>query len=274
MPDSSPRASVPVEVTVTTADRLQRLMDLAWPAPETVAIGGWRARFADGVTRRANSVLPNADPADVDAAITAVERAYAERGLPPTFQMTPGARPSDLDSRLADRGYRVDAPTQVLVADAATNPARLATDASMADAATNSARLATDALVTDEPDEAWMDLWWLVDGRGDGAARAVARTILTGVPGRYASIADEQGLAAVGRLALVDDWAGIYCMAVRPDARRRGLGAAMLRALANAASGRRLWLQVMVGNPAARALYASAGFTSAFTHHYRVRDAM
>ena len=258
MPDSSPRASVPDEVTVTTADRLQRLMDLAWPAPETVAIGGWRARFADGVTRRANSVLPNADPVDVDAAITAVERAYAERGLPPTFQVTPGARPSDLDSRLADRGYRVDAPTQVLVADAATNSASLTTDAS----------------VTDEPDEAWMDLWWLVDGRGDGAARAVARTILTGVPGRYASIADEQGLAAVGRLALVDDWAGIYCMAVRPDARRRGLGAAMLRVLANAASGRRLWLQVLADNPAARALYASAGFTPAFTHHYRVRDAM
>jgi N-acetylglutamate synthase len=185
MPGSPPRASVPDDAAVATADRLQRLMDRAWPAPESVAIGGWRARFADGVTRRANSALPNADPVDVDAAITAVERAYTDRGLPPTFQMTPGARPSDLDSRLADRGYRVDAPTQVLVADAATITARLATDAS----------------VTDEPDEAWMDLWWLIDGRGDGAARAVAHAILTGVPGRYASIADEQGLAAVGRLA-------------------------------------------------------------------------
>jgi N-acetylglutamate synthase len=258
MAGSASRPSISDGRAVTTVDRLARLMDRAWPAPETVAIGGWQARFAEGVTRRANSVLPSAQPPDVDAMITAVERAYADRGLPATFQMTPAARPSDLDSRLADRGYRVDGPTHVLVADAETIPARSATDVS----------------VTDEPGEAWMDLWWLVDGRGDGAARAVARTILTAAPARYASIADEQGVAAVGRVALLDGWAGIYCMAVRPDARRRGLGAAMLRALAGAAGGRRLWLQVLADNTAARALYASGGLTPAFAHHYRVRDAM
>jgi ribosomal protein S18 acetylase RimI-like enzyme len=258
MPGSASRPSIPDNRAVTTADRLERLMDQAWPALETVAIGGWQARFADGVTRRANSVLPNVQPPDVDATITAVERAYANRGLPATFQMTPAARPSDLDSRLADRGYRVDGPTHVLVADAETIPVRSATEVS----------------VTNEPGDAWMDLWWLVDGRGDSAARAVARAILTAAPALYASIADEQGVAAVGRIALLDGWAGIYCMAVRPDARRRGLGAAILRALAGAAGGRRLWLQVLADNAAACALYASVGFTPAFAHHYRVRDAM
>jgi len=79
MPGSASRPSVPDDCPVTTPDRLERLMDQAWPAPETVAIDGWRARFADGVTRRANSVLPGAQPPDVDATITAVERAYADR---------------------------------------------------------------------------------------------------------------------------------------------------------------------------------------------------
>jgi ribosomal protein S18 acetylase RimI-like enzyme len=223
-----------------------------------MAIGGWQARFADGITRRANSVLPDAEPADVDAAIAAVERAYAERGLPPTFQMTPVAQPSDLDSRLADRGYRVDGPTRVLVATGRMSPPRPRANTT----------------VSDEPSEAWMDLWWLVDGRGDSAARAVARRILTGVPALYGSIMDDNGVAAVGRVALFDGWAGIYCMAVRPDARRRGFGAAMLRILGGVAGGRRLWLQVLADNVAAHALYASAGFTPAFAHHYRVRDAM
>jgi N-acetylglutamate synthase len=243
---------------VIAAERLERLMDEAWPAPETMSIGGWRARFAAGVTRRANSVLPHVEPADVDATITAAERAYADRGLPTVFQMTPAAQPSDLDSRLADRGYRLDAPTHVLVADADAVPAGSFSGAELAD----------------EPTEAWMDLWWLVDGRGDRAARAVARAILTGAPARYASIVDDQGVAAVGRVALLDGWAGIYCLAVRPDAHRRGLGGAVLRVLAGIATGRRLWLQVLADNAAARSLYTSAGFTPAFTHHYRVRDAM
>jgi ribosomal protein S18 acetylase RimI-like enzyme len=172
--------------------------------------------------------------------------------------MTPAAQPSDLDSRLADRGYRLDAPTHVLVADADAVPAGSFSGAELAD----------------EPTEAWMDLWWLVDGRGDRAARAVARAILTGAPARYASIVDDQGVAAVGRVALLDGWAGIYCLAVRPDAHRRGLGGAVLRVLAGIATGRRLWLQVLADNAAARSLYTSAGFTPAFTHHYRVRDAM
>jgi ribosomal protein S18 acetylase RimI-like enzyme len=258
MPGSGRRRSVPDAAAMTTTDSLESMMDRAWPAPESMSIGGWRARFADGITRRANSVLPDAEPADVDAAIAAVERAYAERGLPPIFQITPAAQPSDLDSRLADRGYRVDGPTRVLVETGRVSPMRLRAD----------------AIVSVEPSEAWMDLWWLVDGRGDSAARAVAHTILTGVPALYGSIMDDNGVAAVGRVAPFHGWAGIYCMAVRPDARRRGLGAAMLRMLSGAAGGRRLWLQVLADNGAAHALYASAGFTPAFAHHYRVRDAM
>ncbi|MHB8295872.1 MAG: GNAT family N-acetyltransferase [Acidimicrobiales bacterium] len=100
----------------------------------------------------------------------------------------------------------------------------------------------------------------------------MARRIITACPSLYASIRDTSGTAAVGRLALVEDCGGIYCMAVRPDARRRGHAMAVLRALLEQASHlsiARVWLQAVAGNRRARALYARAGFIDASTYHYR-----
>ena len=67
-------------------------------------------------------------------------------------------------------------------------------------------------------------------------------------------------------LRTVADEAEILTLAVRPDARRRGLGARLVRegGVAAAARGaRRLFLEVAEGNAAALALYARAGFVGA-----------
>jgi ribosomal protein S18 acetylase RimI-like enzyme len=125
-----------------------------------------------------------------------------------------------------------------------------------------------------------MDLWWAVDGRAGYGARAVARRILTTGPALYASGRDERGAMAVGRLALVGQWGGIYCLTVRPDARRRGYAMAVLRTLLEHAAGRgvrQVWLQVVADNTAARALYERLGFIECSGYHYRTlvaRDAL
>jgi len=64
----------------------------------------------------------------------------------------------------------------------------------------------------------------------------------------------------------VADEAEILTLAVRPDARRRGLGAELVaRGAADAAArgATRLFLEVADDNDAARALYARAGFEEA-----------
>jgi ribosomal protein S18 acetylase RimI-like enzyme len=60
-------------------------------------------------------------------------------------------------------------------------------------------------------------------------------------------------------------------MAVRPDARRRGLGSVLLRGVLAGAGVRRCWLQVREDNPAARAFYARTGFRAAVRYHYRTQ---
>lgn len=242
---------------------LDDLIRQGWLPLRSVPVDGWVVRLAEGITQRANSVLPISAPHDLEATLDQVEKLYRDNDLATTFQLSPAAQPENLDLILARRGYELRSPTLIQVA---------AVDEVLSNLpeATGSRT----ASVEPEPDEEWMDLWWSVDGRGGADARAVARRILTAGPALYTSIRDADGVVAVGRLALVDDWGGIYCMAVRPDARRRGHATEVIRALLEAAierGVRNAWLHVVAANQGARALYEGAGFATASRYHYRTR---
>jgi GNAT superfamily N-acetyltransferase len=236
--------------------RFDRLVAEAWPAPHIERLAGWRLRYAGGVTKRANSVLPLGDPGDLPAAIDGAERFYAARDLPAVFSIGDGACPG-LDDVLAARGYEVADPTLVMTADLSRPSVRVDANDDVASS------------FSDLPSKSWMDLWWSVDGRyADG--RDAARRILTGVPASYVQCAD----LAVGRGVAQGEWYGIYCMAVAPHGRRRGLGRAVLRTLledGRRQGARRAYLVVIERNAPARALYEREGFLAAGRYHYRVR---
>ncbi|WP_405145796.1 GNAT family N-acetyltransferase [Sphaerisporangium sp. NBC_01403] len=234
---------------------LDDLVHRAWPAPYQEELDGWVLRHADGVTKRANSVLPWATPDDLDRAVDAAEKFYAERGLPCVFSMGPRAAPG-LDELLAGRGYRAVDETVCMVASTAGEPA------------------AHDVEILGRPSEAWLTAWWAVDGRFGQDGLAAAGRIVRGVPASYAAVGRDGGPVAVGRSVLQGGTLGIYCMATQPHARRQGLGRSVLRALlahGRARGASKAYLVVVASNLAARAMYASEGFTPAGGYHYRVR---
>ena len=239
---------------------LDRLLRAGWPAHTEVPVDGWIARLSSGVTQRANSVLPLAAPTDLAATLDRVERLYRAHGVTPSFQIGPNAQPAHLDEALAERGYQAGSHASIEIA---------AVDdvlAALADADPAQVRISS------EPDADWMDLWWSVDARGDDTAKAVAHGILTAGDALYAVRRDEHGSSAIARLALVEDWAGLYCLAVRPDVRRTGQAGAIIRALLEQARDqgvRHVWLQVLADNHGARALYRRLGFHPAAEYHYR-----
>lgn len=78
-------------------------------------------------------------------------------------------------------------------------------------------------------------------------------------PGVFA-VAEEDGFILI---RVVVDEAEILTLAVRPSARRAGLGARLVEAAvvrAAALGAERMFLEVAEGNAAARALYARSGF--------------
>lgn len=247
-----------------------------WPPLEVVDVDGWRLGISGGFTRRANSVLPIAEPGDVADALARVERCYRERGLPTVFRVGRESRPDGLRDVLLARGYAPAAVTDVLVLD---GPALMpGAGASQATADLASGMLpgvvgdmALD--IADAPDEAWLACWSGVKA-GAGADLGLARAVVTGSRAAYLSARDGAGVVGVIRAAFADDWAGLSCLTVAPAARRRGLGRALTRAAFDVAArsgARRSFLQVEAGNVGAAALYAQMGFQPADRYCYLER---
>jgi ribosomal protein S18 acetylase RimI-like enzyme len=244
-------------------DRIRLLENIgadAWPAATTLWLEGWRLSLDRGVTRRANSVLPNAEQPvrDADALIGEVERRYRAQGLCPCFKLTAAAEPADLDRRLERRDYRSEGHSLVLVADVRTIAPPHAPQITI--------------VLEDRPTQAWLDACW------PAAQYTAERPARQGIVARL-RLPRAFGLArlhsAIGGAALaVADrgWVGLTAVHTLPEQRRRGIAQGLLGALAGWAieqGAERLYLQVERDNAPARKLYDGLGFTEAYNYHYR-----
>lgn len=239
--------------TIAPAE-LQRVAARGWRAVEEAPLGDWLLRAGGGVTGRANSALAAGDPGRPLAdAVAAVADWYDARGLRPQIQLAEGVAPDGLAAALAGRGWTSSPATNVMTAEL--GPLLRA------------AGRADPAVRLDET----LDAPWLAAWRVDapGLDLDVARTLLTNHPNVvFASIRDDSDRClAIARVAVDDRWAGLFCVEVAGDVRRRGLGrevsvAALRWAVAHGA--RRAYLQASSDNAAARSLYEQLGFA---VHH-------
>jgi ribosomal protein S18 acetylase RimI-like enzyme len=241
---------------------LDELAANATPATTVQFVDGWVLRAApDHPFRRCNSVLPFA-PATA-APVALVEAFYAARGMPARFQMTPSASPPGLDALLAGRGYEIEAPVDILVADVP----RLQSRTGGHD---------VDVALREGVDDAWAQTYGALHGDDTTPGERVAaygRLLRHVGPPVLVATADADGApAGVGFGVVERGWLGVFGMGTRPDLRRRGIATAIMRALAAASTAygaARCYLQVEVDNDGAHTLYRGLGFTPEYRYHYR-----
>ena len=235
----------------------------AWPALAQVLDDGWVLRFADGHTKRANSVnglYPS--HGDVEAKIARAEGWFRGRGLPAIFRVTPLAEPADLADRLAARGYEAFETTLALH-----NPDLSAASLpGLPDGLT----LRLDPV----PGDGWLDAYLALTPLDARRVATLTRMLDLIVPRACFGWLHEGGRPLAAAFVVVQGGLmGTYDVVTAPEARRRGLMRMLLGHLtqwavmdAGARSGA---IFVVATNAPAVALYERLGYRELYRYHYR-----
>ncbi len=243
--------------------RLEELALNAWPALQQVHYDGWILRFANGYTRRSNSVNP-LYPGEyaLEQKIDYCKALYRRRGLPAVYKISPGVFPAELDEVLAQRGYLKDALTSVQCLPF--HHIRFSP--------------AADLVLTDSPTPEWLDRYCgLRLSARDEVAVLTCRQILNAiVPSQcFAALVKEGRMVSLGLAVMDGPFVGLFNVITEAAERNKGCGRAVVEGLlawAAARGAQQAYLQVMANNAPALHLYSALGFKEVYQYWYRVKN--
>ena len=252
-----------IGITVTTDTATIRLIEElslnAWPSLQTVCYDGWALRFAEGYTRRANSVaslypssLPFSEKVDY------CEQAYSRQGQNTVFKLTVAAE-HGLEDFLAERGYTKEARTILQ---------RL-------DLATVAAPTFQSVLCQVELSDEWLTAYCALHDIEAQRVSLVERMLHNVIPLHCFIALHEKGeIVSIGMAVFERGYVGLYGIATYPAFRNRGLGRQLvlhLLAWGKANGATSSYLQVVAGNEPALHLYSQIGFKEIGHYWYRVK---
>ena len=232
----------------------------AWPSLQTQFYDGWILRFAEGYTRRSNSVSPlYPSKRNLAQKIQDCESNYQSRNLPVIFKMTSAVHPENLDQQLNARGYQMDAMTSVQTVPLAdlefpTSPKY---------------KLFT------QIDDTWVNAFCTM-GKLSEHRRSIMLRILENITNQFCYILVEKNgqPVATGLGVMEHGYVGLYDILTHEEHRNQGYGKAVVNAILNWAKqngAHTSYLQVMCNNPPALHLYEKIGYKEVYTYWYRVK---
>ncbi len=232
----------------------------AWPALQTIHYDGWIIRFADGVTKRSNSVNLLYDSLlDVETKIDYCERVYRSRDLPVCFKITEIVRPEGIDEMLDARGYKHEFDISVQLVDIK----NFKTD------------IDKDAHIIEHTDEKWLNNYISMN-EINLTNKPVLKKILDQIIFPKCLLTFKLNELAVGcGLGVVENnYIGLFDIVIDKQYRNQGLGKIMIENILKWGRGRGAeiaYLQVLTKNVPAINLYRKAGFREEYKYWYRTK---
>ncbi|MBF4459336.1 GNAT family N-acetyltransferase [Pseudoclavibacter sp. VKM Ac-2867] len=253
--ERGPTAEAPA-LLPTVAQATSVLM-ASWPALDERRIGGWRLGFAEGFTRRANSVWMLGPAEDTQLALGAVEEAYRVRGLPSQFLATETADPRDV-AALEAFGYSPTLTGRILCRSlGGEEPAGL-------EGASGGDLVAVTQAGPELPPD-WLDAWLSWSERRLARDRRLAPLILSSGASSFLGVRQEGTLVALARVTVIDGTGVIDCLVTQSAHRGRGHGRLLLHHAQQEAAQRgatSCLAMVVESNAVSRRLFHRAGFTA------------
>jgi N-acetylglutamate synthase len=232
----------------------------AWPALEEELFDGWRLRFSDGFTKRANSVQPFAgSTVDLLEKVAFCEDWYAAREQRCIFRLTPFSDPR-LESELTEQGYEEIDRTMVMKRGIG---AELAPKTE-------------DQFAVADLDE-WLGVFAGLSEWSTARAPAFRRILERGIESRSLAVlnaGDSSEPVACGMAAVNGRYVGLFDLVTGVEHRRAGFGTALVERILEwgAREGAdQAYLQVVSTNVPARRLYTKLGFEPVYEYRYRVQ---
>ncbi len=232
----------------------------AWPALNSLLYDGWLLRFANGYTKRANSVNPIFPGSlALDEKIDFCESLYKQQNLQPIFRLTTITDLQMLDEKLAARNYKLIDRTRVQTQDI-TEIAGI---------------VSPRTVILDGHSElrSWLDAFHKLNPqrRDDETHHKMLKRIMGSVAPMLMIVNNE--VVACGLGVVEGDYLGLFDIVTAVNHRRKGYAAEITQSLIAWGCGlgaQVAYLQVMESNLAAIQLYQRLGFQDIYRYWYRV----
>lgn len=232
-----------------------------WPSLQTLLYDGWVLRFANGASKRSNSINPlHTSSIPVEEKISECERLYSSQNLKTVFKLTEESNPRALDGILEARGYEKNSMTSVQTLSISSFKPELCKSKS----------------ISIELTDSWADNYMNFAGIEPtlwASYRAIMQSIFLNRCFLSIELKDKPVCCGLG---VVDGgWLGIFDIAVSPEYRGWGFGRLAVEGIlewGKDSGAETAFLQVFFVNTLAYKLYKQMGFKEAYQYWYRIKD--
>ncbi|MEH2448745.1 MAG: GNAT family N-acetyltransferase [Nostoc sp.] len=229
----------------------------AWPAFETINHRGWLMRFANGYTKRANSVtVLDEIGLDIEEKITYCKSQYRARKQNPIFRLLSFTNPEVLDERLATRGYQLIEPSLVMGMTLSERSLNIL------------------PVINQETLKDWLVAHYKLKALAEQPS-STHHMILAGIQSEilFVSFKQNEEIVACGIGVLESGCLCIFDLVTSPMQRRRGYATAIIQGLLQWGIDKGAYfsyIQVVKANIPACNLYEKLGYEPIYEYWYRV----